>query len=749
MIAFKDFAASLLPRSEELLREWLSNGRKVGREWVVGSLQNEPGDSCKTNLDTGRGSDFATGKKWGDLLALYAAIHDISQLQAARELGAEDQPEKHGGAAPRVIDEKPDGIEMQRPPQAEFQPSMFKHHRYGTPSKFWIYQDHEGPLCAVARYDQEGQKKQIVPWIWNSFNWHAKAPPKPRPLYGLDRLAKYPDARVVIVEGEKCADAAERTYWAERPCISWMGGVAGVSHADWEPLRGRKVSLWPDCDEPGVKAMENVAQHLLDIGCQVIVVDPHEFGAYGYDLADAELAGRPPSEIHEYAARHFKTRKSSPPEPAPQSKDLGIDPPNDTPARAIGEPGIERPQDDATWKAQLRKRKDGTPYTDVNNVLISLEMNPKLSAIFRYNEFADKIEYAAPPPWADSSSNVWGDEDRVRLQSYLQGQGILVNRDVVVQDAVIVRAKQFSYHPIRDYLRGLTWDGKPRLDSWLSYYLGCEGNAEYLRAIGPRFLISAVARVMQPGCKADCVLVLEGPQGLGKSSAAKIFATKAWFSDALPDLHSKDAAIQLQGRWIQELPELAALNRSEIEPIKAFTSRQTDIYRPPYGRNTVERPRHCVFIATTNLAEYLADETGGRRFWPVRCGKRIDLEALQHDRDQLWSEARARFDGGEAWHLTQDLEELAVSQQSLRRLVPEHEERLLDFLDGLIAAGTKVTTMHDALRSAGGIEDFTKQGREAGALAKMFSRILVKEGWIKGEPTGRGAKRRLVYRYQG
>jgi len=195
-------------------------------------------------------------------------------------------------------------------------------------------------------------------------------------------------------------------------------------------------------------------------------------------------------------------------------------------------------------------------------------------------------------------------------------------------------------------LQGLRWDGVERVDRWLWAYLGAE-DTEYSRAVGSRWLVSAVARVLRPGAKADCCLILEGAQGIRKSTALRKLAGE-YFTDELADLGSKDAAMQTRGAWIIELSELARLSHSEVARIKAFMSRTTDRFRPPYGMRLVESPRQCVFAGTVNHSTYLRDETGGRRFWPVACG-RIDVDGLTRDRDQLWAEAKARFDAGVVW----------------------------------------------------------------------------------------------------
>lgn len=197
-------------------------------------------------------------------------------------------------------------------------------------------------------------------------------------------------------------------------------------------------------------------------------------------------------------------------------------------------------------------------------------------------------------------------------------------------------------------MKGLQSDSVERLDRWLSTYLGCE-DTEYSGAVGSRWLISAVTRIFHPGAKADCCLILEGPQSIRKSTALRTLAGE-YFTDELADLGSKDAAMQTRCGWIIELSELDSLSNSDVARIKAFMSRTTVRFRPPYGMRLVEWPRQCVFAGTVNQTTYLRDETGGRRFWPVAAG-RIDIDALARDRDPLWAEAKARFDAGAAWWL--------------------------------------------------------------------------------------------------
>jgi predicted P-loop ATPase len=276
------------------------------------------------------------------------------------------------------------------------------------------------------------------------------------------------------------------------------------------------------------------------------------------------------------------------------------------------------------------------------------------------------------------AKGAWTDhEDRLAAE-WLQKQGILVSAEIVGQ-AVQTAARDHPFHPVKTYLKGLQGDGVERLDQWLSRYLGAEDN-EYCRAVGSRWMISAVARIFRPGAKADCCLILEGPQGIRKSTALRTLAEE-YFTDELADLGSKDAAMQTRGVWIIELSELDSLSTSDVGQIKAFMSRTTDRFRPPYGMRLMESPRQCVFAGTVNQNTYLRDETGGRRFWPIICGQ-ITVDELARDRDQLWAEAKVRFDSGEPWWLdTVELVRMASDQQLDRYETEPWEEVIAPWIE--------------------------------------------------------------------
>jgi predicted P-loop ATPase len=302
------------------------------------------------------------------------------------------------------------------------------------------------------------------------------------------------------------------------------------------------------------------------------------------------------------------------------------------------------------WIEKCQK-ENGKPVNNLANVLIALRCDPMLCDAIAWDEMQQSPYLKKPLDGADYMSFIarpLTDIHVSRIQEFLQLAGLKnVGKDVV-HSAIDQRVHELSFHPVRDYIKGLEWDGVERLGEWLTDYLGAEQTA-YTEGIGRMFLIAMVARVFEPGCKADHMLVLEGPQGAKKSTACAILGGN-WFSDNLPDVTGgKDVSQHIAGKWVIEIAEMSAMSKGETAHLKAFVTRTVEKYRPPYGRKEVSQPRQCVFIGTTNNSTYLRDETGGRRFWPVKIGN-IDVKALRAERDQLFAEAVKCYVDGEKWH---------------------------------------------------------------------------------------------------
>jgi len=342
--------------------------------------------------------------------------------------------------------------------------------------------------------------------------------------------------------------------------------------------------------------------------------------------------------------------------------------------------------DDASgnWRDKLLLNLNGTVRPLLANAITALRGAPEWAGVLVYDDFALRTAAQRPAPWMGSEFQppfTWTTSEDVLTANWLQHQGIYVPPHVA-GPAVEVVAKEHRIHPVREYLQSLTWDGTSRLRSWLTTYLGVEPSS-YAMAVGTRWMISAVARIFSPGVKADTCLILEGPQGIKKSTALRVLGAP-WFTDQIAELGSKDAALQIRGVWIVEIAELDSMARTEVGRVKGFMSCQSDNFRPPYDARPIDSPRQCIFAGSVNHAAYLRDETGNRRFWPVECkAAMIDVDGLAAAKDQLWAEAVYLHFEGKAWWLdTIELTREAEAEQSARYEGDPWDELILKWAEG-------------------------------------------------------------------
>ena len=340
------------------------------------------------------------------------------------------------------------------------------------------------------------------------------------------------------------------------------------------------------------------------------------------------------------------------------------------------------------WLRLLDTDTQGKPLKSMKNLRTALEHDPRLSGKVRLNLFTGRIEITGDLPWRrPSGTEVWGDDDAAQLRIYLEPLfGKTAKQDML--DAVAACASNQAYHPVREYLGRLAWDGKPRLDALFIEYLGAQDTA-YTRAVTRKAFTAAVARVMQPGCKYDTMLVLVGRQGRHKSTILAKMGGE-WFSDSLRTFGDKDSMETIQGTWINEVAEMQAMVKAEVNAVKMFLSKTNDYYRAAYGRYTADRPRQCVFFGTTNSRECLVDTSGGRRFWVVDIDERPRtkhvFQDLDGERDQLWAEAAARWKAGEPLYLPPELEITAQDVQEAHRARHPWEGLIEDYLSEQIPA---------------------------------------------------------------
>jgi predicted P-loop ATPase len=399
-------------------------------------------------------------------------------------------------------------------------------------------------------------------------------------------------------------------------------------------------------------------------------------------------------------------------------------------------PVLPRPKKEKSppWHNQLWKTgKNCKP--NQGNIMIFLRNADEWRDTLHFDELSRRIEIRQPPPsppWpaaqGEWTPRPWDDQDDRLLAEWLQKQK-LDAKIAAAADAAETRAREQPFHPIRDWLQSLVWDDTPRIGRWLHDYFGAE-LSPYHEAVGARWLISAVARAMQPGCKVDTMLILEGAQGLGKGRCFEaLVKVRGWYTDGIKEFGSLESARQLAGKWIIESSELEGIKgtsgRKAInEGVKAFMSRSIDNYRAPYGRRAQDHPRQCVFAGTTNQSEIFTDTTGNRRFWPVKCNTARPDELLLH-RDQLWAEAVVNYREGVRWWLdTSDLRALADAAA---------EERFeVDILEPIVAeilTGQDFTTIRDLAPIV-----FDKEAQEiTPGEQERIKAILIRLGFEKGK----------------
>lgn len=374
---------------------------------------------------------------------------------------------------------------------------------------------------------------------------------------------------------------------------------------------------------------------------------------------------------------------------------------------------------DDYWEKNLQFTDKGQLLATLRNAFLILTRDDRWQGVLGFDEFSNQVVKLKDAPFDGGKAGSWDDVDDLRTVIWLSQHYVVNLKKSTVTDAAVAVANERRFHPVREYLARITWDGCERLATWLHDYLGAEVN-EYTRSVGMKYLVGAVARVMRPGCKMDNVLILEGEQGRWKSTALSVLAGE-WFMDTPFTLGDKDAYLVLRGKLIVEMAELDAFGRAESSRAKAFFSSSSDTFRAPYQAWARTVQRQCVFAGTVNHGTYLRDTTGNRRFWPVKV-TRADLDQLRDDRDQLWAEAYALWMDGMRWWVQQDERSIFEHEQELRYVGDALEDKLRDYL-----AGTKETTMEQVLDS--GLKlDVSKWTR---AEQSRVGEVLQKLGWAK------------------
>lgn len=732
----------------------------------------------------------------GDAISFLVEHDGLSFVDACRELGA-DVPEHlpsdskregrapaqptgtgetpaagHGEAPPGATDteapaaEKKDVTDWKPvlPVPDEAPPRPVAHIKRGKPSRVWTYRDGAGRLLGyVARFEKSTGGKEVLPLTYcrhavtGAFDWRWISFPEPRPLYGLERLAAMPDAFVIVVEGEKCVDALQAEI-PDRVVVSWPGGGKAVAKADFSPLAGRNAAGWADCDakrvrlspaeaklgidalskpllpaekQPGVMAMQEIGERVLSLGGRwwdMRIPAPGE-QADGWDVADAIAEGLHGEAMAEYIRANLVERHLSPPaESTSTPKNAGADEEKKRPFV----PGLIF--------------KNGDLAVCMANVYQILAHRAEWRGVIAFDLFALRVVKRKPPPYEGGTIGDWSDIDDARSAMWLAreyGSMGFTPGSSMVSEAIQVIGRANEWHPVRDWLRSMTWDGVKRLSFWMEDFLGVE-RSEYSMLVAKWWLMGAVKRVLVPGCKFDYCLVLEGPQGKGKSTVLAIIGGE-WYSDTDLDFTNKDSMVALGGKLVYELAELGALARSDERRQKSFLSRQVDEYRPHYGRSQIKAPRQLVFGGSTNEWEWNKDPTGGRRFWPIACDGELNLDGLREVRDQLFAEAYHYVLAGERYWPTAEEQKRLFDPEQLRVEQPDAIiDAIHDWVYAQVCDFSLAEAAFDGLKLDASKLTRDVQTRIGTALRKLgCERVEKRNGmtrfWYK-PPTRNGAK---------
>lgn len=768
-----------------LLNEWLPGGSVVntadGKQWVCKNpVRDEKHPSFSVSMTSGAFYDYADPyTRGGDPIALYAYLYSVSMKAAATQLAQRfgiplyegENFIPSGEAAPvrpePVKTDKPEGDSEKTPWQpivpapADAGPAPLAHVMRGKPERTWCYRDQAGAVLGyVYRFTTSTGGKEVLPLVWarhkisGKEEWRWMQWPMPRPLYGLDRLGAAPaESTVLIVEGEKCADVAHEMV-PGLVGMSWPGGCKAEWKADWQPVAGRRVVIWPDCDskrepltrqekeagvaedskpyrapadQPGMHAALRIAQRLNELGCEVWLLDipPPGEKPDGWDIADAVGEGMDSNAL--LAFIQDKARRFAPAgnigKEAQACADAAKEPP--TPPQAGAGHGVPR---DESWRDNLLYGGEKKALIDCReNVYLMLRHHPALKGLVASDTFAKKIMKTRVPPWGGEAGE-WQEHDSLRLGLWLaQAEYLRIRSAENLEAGVAWCASENGFHPVREYLDSLKWDGIERLNDWLCDYLGMR-KTEYVMMSGRMALIGMVARIYEPGCILRMMPILEGEQFKGKSTVLRILGGK-WFSDTPIDLNNKDTYQLIQGIWVYEIAELDSFNRAESTRMKAFISSPMDRFRSPYERAPKDHLRSVMFFGTTNQDEYFKDQTGNTRYWPWRTMQEgpIELEKLKDMRDQLLAEAVVRYKRHERWYPTAEEQAAHFTfEQTLREIGDPWEPIIESWLRKQVCQRvTQTEILFDCLKIEPGKIDGTR------SMSTRIGNVMKRLEWAK------------------
>jgi predicted P-loop ATPase len=483
--------------------------------------------------------------------------------------------------------------------------------------------------------------------------------------------------RILIVEGEKAAVAARAICGDLYIVLTWSNGAQAWAKADFGPLQDLRVLLWGDADKPGAEVMRDKIAPLLALQkCEVKILDP-EGQTDGWDAADALAEGMDWSKFKDWATPRVTLyqRPGVISATAISENEKAIAAAKAELTVNIGEEGavVTQSQREIWDKLTLSMTKGDYPAVNYDNVSRSLEGWPPLKDLVWWDSFHEKIFTC----YGSDGRREWSDIDDTELAQYFQRElGFQRMTKECVGQGIRLFAHKHKRNEPKDWFETLKWDETERLPKFFHTYFGADHNI-YTQQAGMNFWVGMVARVYRPGCKLDNMIVLEGPQGLGKSRSMETIGGP-WYCEASESAQSKDFYMVLQGKLLVEIAELDSFGKADVTRIKQTISCPKDRYRAPYDTHPKDHYRQSIFVGTTNEQSYLKDTTGGRRFWPMFCRK-IKNDDLARDREQLFAEAVLHYKQKDEWWLMPQQETL--DQQDRRQHIDEWEHVIAAFLD--------------------------------------------------------------------
>lgn len=633
---FKDLNQSLIQALRTLVTDVVPGGNFDGNEYKSSSIYGGPGDSFSINLNTGKWADFAVSDhKGGDLISLYSKIHNITQYEAAVHLA--------------------DRIGYPLPTRETHDKPSFIHAKHGKPELIHEYRDRTNRIQGyVIRYKTPDGKTFSQFHIDEHGKLIPKAIPNDRPLYNLPEILRNPTKPVLICEGEKSADAATKIAGKIYVTTTSIGGSSAPKKTNWNELANRDVLIWPDNDEPGIKYARQVAEILVPIvkSLKIIRVDKNQNLPIKFDAADALDDSWDYSFFLKWARDNLD-----------QLKPIKAEVTSPLPAMVIPEvsPFPDVISAPVLPTINISESAEIDPYSASRAAPIwqdlRLQMNNNHTApnsnMFNVYQILTKHVFYAGKFKRDTFTHnrfigqeLFSEEYELKLLREIQGLFMLpkVTR-THISEALDLMYMEYTFNSAKDWLTSLAWDKTPRINNFFSDYYGAESYndkiSEYLTQTSSNFWIAMVNRIMNPGCKFDNVVVLEGDQGILKTTSLQIIGSK-FFGRAIIAPGDKDNTMKFRGKFLVELAEMRAAYGITDEQAKAFLDEQEDEMRDPYARSIKKNPRSFVFVGTTNDDAYLKDPTGSRRWWPIKATA-INIEKLTSDRDQLFAEAIARI----------------------------------------------------------------------------------------------------------